>query len=407
MKTVSTIAPILALALPAVQALVPIYGQCGGQDFTGETQCESGLACVIQNTFYFQCLTPAAGQTTTGSGGSGSTPTSSTKSSSTTKASSSTSKAASSSSSKTTTTSTKTTTSSGGGSTQAPVGLIGYATLNGGTTGGAGGTVTTVSSLSALRAAVSGTAAKIVRINTIIQGDADEVDIGSNTSILGGCGGGLTGGGFRVKNGKNVIFRNLKLYKSEAPIDLIAVEGSTNIWVDHNEFFSDKTTDKDFYDGALDIKHGSDYVTVSYNYFHDHWKTSLVGHSDNNESEDKGKFHVTYHHNWYYNVGSRLPSLRFGTGHIFNNYAEKVAESGVNSRLGAQVLVENNVFVDVNSPLLTLEYGGFAVERGNDWGSGTPELNPGTLNTVPYAYSLDGTSSVKSIVQAQAGSKLK
>jgi len=28
----------------------------------------------------------------------------------------------------------------------------------------------------------------------------------------------------------------------------------------------------DYYDGLLDITHGSDYVTVSYNYFHDHWK---------------------------------------------------------------------------------------------------------------------------------------
>ncbi|KAG8959784.1 hypothetical protein FRC03_007492 [Tulasnella sp. 419] len=308
MKTVSVIAPILVLALPVVQAAVPIYGQCGGQTYTGDTECESGLACVVFNPWYFQCLTPSAGQTTTGSGGGGSTPTSSTKSVTTSKP------ASSSSSTKVSTSSTKTTTSSGGGTTNPPVGLIGYATLNGGTTGGAGGSVTTVSSLSALRAAVSGTSAKIVRINSIIQGDGDEIDVGSNTSILGGCGGGLTGGGFRVKNGKNVIFRNLKLYKSEAPVDLIAVQVSTNIWVDHCEFFSDKTSNKDDYDGALDITHAGDYITVSYNYFHDHWKTSLIGHSDSNESEDKGKFHVTYHHNWYYNVGSRLPSLRFGTG---------------------------------------------------------------------------------------------
>jgi len=37
---------------------------------------------------------------------------------------------------------------------------LGWATLNGGTSGGSGGTVTTVTSLSALTSAVSGTAKK-------------------------------------------------------------------------------------------------------------------------------------------------------------------------------------------------------------------------------------------------------
>lgn len=39
------------------------------------------------------------------------------------------------------------------------------------------------------------------------------------------------------------------------------------------------------YDGLLDITHASNLVTVSWNKFHDHWKGSLVGHSDNNAGE--------------------------------------------------------------------------------------------------------------------------
>jgi pectate lyase len=41
-------------------------------------------------------------------------------------------------------------------------------------------------------------------------------------------------------------------------------------------------------------------------------------------------------------VNSRLPSFRFGTGHIFNNYYKDVLGSAINSRLGAQMLVENS-----------------------------------------------------------------
>ena len=37
-----------------------------------------------------------------------------------------------------------------------------------------------------------------------------------------------------------------------------------------------------------------------------------------NEDEDKA-LTVTYALNKWYNLNSRLPSFRFGTGHIFNN----------------------------------------------------------------------------------------
>ncbi|MEI8631108.1 hypothetical protein P4S72_01190 [Vibrio sp. PP-XX7] len=42
------------------------------------------------------------------------------------------------------------------------------------------------------------------------------------------------------------------------------------------------------YDGELDIKHGSDFVTVSYSVFKNHNKTMLIGHSKNNAAEDEG-----------------------------------------------------------------------------------------------------------------------
>jgi pectate lyase len=81
---------------------------------------------------------------------------------------------------------------------------------------------------------------------------------------------------------------------------------------------SDRDHDKDFYDGLLDVTHGSTFVSITNSNLHDHFKASLVGHSDNNESEDK-KITVTYALNKFSNLNSRMPSFRFGTGHLFNN----------------------------------------------------------------------------------------
>ncbi|KIJ51629.1 polysaccharide lyase family 1 protein [Sphaerobolus stellatus SS14] len=284
--------------------------------------------------------------------------------------------------------------------------LVGYATQNGGTTGGNGGATTTVTTLAALRAAITGASPKIVQISGIIQGDGDTVDVGNHTTIIGlGSNSGLTGGGFRVKKGTNVIFRNLQLSKSPAPTDLIELQTATNVWVDHNTFTSDLSHGKDFYDGQLDMNHGTDFVTVSWNIFQQHFKTSLVGGSDNTGSEDSGHLRVTYHHNHFLDVNSRTPSLRFGTAHIYSNFFENVFDSGVDSRDGAQTLVEDNVFQNVTDPIETTLNGGFSNQRNNIFSNSTldPNLAVGTFTSPPYSYTADSASSVSSIVTASAG----
>ncbi|KAJ7057618.1 pectin lyase-like protein [Mycena amicta] len=283
--------------------------------------------------------------------------------------------------------------------------LVGYATLNGGTTGGAGGPTTTVTTLAALRAAILPATAKIIQISGIITGDGDTIDIGNHTTIVGiGANSGVTGGGFRVKKGTNVILRNLQLSFSPAPTDLIELQTSTNIWVDHNTFTSDLTHDKDFYDGQLDMNHGTDFVTVSWNVFQQHFKCSLVGGSDNTGDEDSGHLRVTYHHNHFLEINSRTPSLRFGTGHIYSNYFDNVLDSAVDSRDGAQTLIEDNQFTNVVDPIETTLNGGFAVQRGNVYTNTTlGTLAAGNLTTVPYTYTLDAATTVASIVVANAG----
>ncbi|KAI8183891.1 putative pectate lyase A [Colletotrichum sp. SAR 10_75] len=288
---------------------------------------------------------------------------------------------------------------------------LGYATLNGGTSGGAGGTVTTVSSLAEFTAAVNekDTAAKIVVVKGVIKGTAN-VRIGSNKSVIGLPGAGFDGIGLHARRQSNIIVRNIKSTNVLASTgDGLKIEQSTNVWVDHCEFSSALVSDKDYYDGLVDASHAADYMTISYTYFHDHWKTSLIGHSENNGDEDKGHLRITYAHNYWANFGSRGPSLRFGTGHIYNSYYLN-GNSGINTRQGAQVLIQSNVFKNVSVPITTQDSDivGYAVAIDNDLGGAANTAPVGTMNanSPGYSYSLLGSANVVATVPGQAGQKL-
>lgn len=159
---------------------------------------------------------------------------------------------------------------------------------------------------------------------------------------------------------------------------------------------------KDYYDGLLDITHAVDFITVTNTFLHDHYKASLIGHSDSNNAEDKGHLTVTYANNYLKNLNSRGPSFRFGTGHFFNNYYENVSD-GINTRQGAQLLVQNNVFSNSKKALYSTD-GGYAVESGNDFGGAKNTAPKGTLTKAPYAVSgLLEAAKVKGAVVGTAG----
>ncbi|WP_329352110.1 polysaccharide lyase family 1 protein [Streptomyces sp. NBC_01261] len=275
-----------------------------------------------------------------------------------------------------------------------------------GTTGGGSATAVTVSTLDAFKSAVTGSSSKVVKVNGLIS-LSGQVDIGSNTTVLGvGSASGFTGGGLRLKKVTNVVVRNLNISKPVAPADGITVQASTKVWIDHNAFSSDLDHGKDYYDGLLDITHASDYVTVSWNTFKNHYKGSLVGHSDNNAGEDTGHLRVTYHHNWFDQVNSRIPSLRFGTGHFYDNYVVG-AETAVHSRMGAQMFVQNNVFRDTEVAVTTnrdSDVDGYANLSGNDLGGAATEISQvGTFTSPPYSYTAEPASTVVTSVTAGAG----
>lgn len=216
---------------------------------------------------------------------------------------------------------------------------------------------------------------------------------------------GFTGGGLRLENAGNAVIRNLDISRAVGT-DTITVQGSTKVRIDHNSLSSDRDHGKDHYDGLLDITHASDHVTVSWNTFEDHHKGSPAGHSDSNASEDTGHLRVTHHHNWFSNVNSRIPSPRFGTGHFYDNYVVG-AGTAVHSRMGAQMLVENDVFRSTEVAVTTnrdSRTDGYANLRGNDLGGAVTETSQsGGFTGPPYGRTAEPASGVTASVTAGAG----
>lgn len=66
-----------------------------------------------------------------------------------------------------------------------------------------------------------------------------------------------------MKRAENVILRNLYLHNAPSKKDLVELQYSTNVWIDHNDFSSNGITgDKDAYDGLLDITHVRKTISV-------------------------------------------------------------------------------------------------------------------------------------------------
>jgi pectate lyase len=281
-------------------------------------------------------------------------------------------------------------------------GPVGWASVAGGTTGGQGGATVTATDAAALEAAAQSTPALIIRVVGTIH-LASPLRVKSNKTLVGvGPDATLAGGGIFLTKVSNIIIRNLTIH--DAP-DALNLEGAAHhVWVDHCDL-SHCT------DGLLDIKRGSDFVTVSWNRFHDHHKTCLLGHSDKDDIRrmDTGHLRATYHHNFFDGTQTRHPRVRFAEPvHVFNNYF-KNNEYGVAALMDSGVLVEGNVFENVEHPTHT-KYGdspgpGRLVERDNLYiKSGAPEVRGTVVEPrEAYRYTLDKSADVAWIVTQGAG----
>lgn len=284
-----------------------------------------------------------------------------------------------------------------GGGTATKNGVTGWATENGGTTGGGDAKPVTVTNAEELKAALKADGPGVIHVKGNIKLDG-MVKVPSDKTILGvGADSGVTGGGLNVSNAKNVIIRNMNFKDSSD--DAINVEGSKNVWIDHNSM-------SNAYDGAVDIKRGSDFVTVSWNHVSNQNKSMLLGHSDDNGAQDTGHLRVTYDHNWF-EGDQRSPRVRFGNPvHVYNNYYDGNSKYGVASTEGAGVLVESNDFENTKDPYHRGEAassaGSLVAKNNNMVNSGSGDAG-GSVASIPYTYSADPASQVKSIVTSGAG----
>lgn len=230
-------------------------------------------------------------------------------------------------------------------------GPVGYGA---GTTGGAGGTSVTVSTGDQFLAALDSKADNVpltiyvdgtITLDNTSQDELLMKDM-SDISIIGvGTNGECNGIGIRMVRCENIIIQNMEIHhvlKGAGEGDSISIENSGYVWVDHCELYNVYDGDeskKDVYDGLLDCKKDSHHLTYSYNYLHDSWKTMLCGFSDSDNYDRT----FTMHHNIFENCNSRLPLFRYGHAHIYNNYYHNIYTSGINTRMGAEVFVENNI----------------------------------------------------------------
>jgi pectate lyase len=273
-----------------------------------------------------------------------------------------------------------------------------------GTTGGGNASPRTVSSASEFRSAVSGDSAKVIIVNGRYNLGGD-INIGSNTTIKGAnSSSGLYGGAIKI-GGSNYIIQNLTFGPTSG--DVMEISGGSKVFI-HKCAFHDST------DELCSIVRGADYVTVSWCKFYfdnpdDHSLAHLIGNSDS-ATGDRGKLHVTMHHNWYHNgVRGRQPRVRFGHVHLYNNfYNSNNTDYCIGIGVECHVRVENSHFKSVDDPWA--DYGGsgngeigWSNLKFESCSQPTFMSNAFPVFSPPYGYSMDPVDQVENIVKAGAG----
>ncbi len=319
-------------------------------------------------------------------------------------------------------------------------GATGYATQNGGTTGGAGGQTvraTTGTQIhEALCARPSTSTPVVIEVEgTINHGNTSKVSGDgcdtaddvielkkiSNVTIVGVGGGAVFDQlGIHIRESRNIIIQNVtvrNVKKSGSPTsnggDAIGMEKDVrNVWVDHVTLEA-SGGESEGYDGLFDMKNNTQYVTLSYSTLRNSGRGGLVGSSES----DRSNGYVTYHHNLYENIDSRTPLLRGGIGHMYNNHFVEIQKSGINSRAGARAKVENNYFKDSKDVLGTFytdERGSWEVSgnifdnvtwssEGDDNYPAGPNPQSTTSVSIPYSYELDDAGCVLEVLEQTAG----
>jgi pectate lyase len=165
--------------------------------------------------------------------------------------------------------------------------------------------------------------------------------------------------------------------------DSISVMNAEAVWIDHNSFIDEPRFDSQFppvfgapfneptqkvqhHDGHVDVTLLATKVTISNNHFQRHDKGNLLGGNDIAgliPGYGPGKIDVTFHGNYYQNMIQRMPRVRFGRVHVYNNVFDGDRRAtAAEYRLGdtwatgtaAKLVTENNLFDILNDSNLTI-----------------------------------------------------
>ncbi|MFF3331354.1 pectinesterase family protein [Streptomyces sp. NPDC002888] len=289
----------------------------------------------------------------------------------------------------------------------------GFASLAGGTTGGAGGKVVTVTDQAALAKYAAAQEPYVIRVAgaVAVEPFGSDIVVASNKTITGvGDTGEIVHGELHLNPGThNVIIRNLTIRDSyvegdwdgkTTDFDAIQMDTVDHVWIDHNRFTH-------MGDGLLDIRKDSQYITVSSNQFSNHNKAFGIGWTTNVQTQ------ITIDHNWFTGTKQRNPSAdNCAYAHLYNNYlsaqvsdGDPVWTYGNWSRGKTKMVIENSYYDGVQHPYqadVTAEL----VQRGSilrntsgrtdTWGAA---FDPREF----YDYRLDPAAAVPALVKRFSG----
>jgi pectate lyase len=268
--------------------------------------------------------------------------------------------------------------------------------------------VVEVDTASELQSAAQNSSPRIIRISGTLS--VSELNVTSNKTLVGVGTNATINGGISIHGQSNIIIQNLRINgkTSSAAGDAINIQNSHHIWIDHCDIW-------DAPDGNVDITHQSDLITVSWTRFwyssdpgdNLHRFSNLIGADDANP--DAGYLNVTFHHNWWASrVHERMPRVRFGKVHLFNNYFSSSGNNQcVRAAYQANVRVENNYFEGVNNPHEINSDGddtAIMSASGNTYDDTRgAQHTRGTAFTPPYSFQAGSASAARTAVQAGWG----
>lgn len=329
-------------------------------------------------------------------------------------------------------------------------GVDGYASINGGTTGGAGGSTVTVSSCSELESALSSSSALTIQIpnstidcrtaaraqavcavqcsgsskytyrvpvgtqtctelgstsnatTTKYRNDV-RLHVASNKTVVGlGPDSTVVGGSFVVSGVSNLIFRNFTMTNINPHLveagGAISMQDSDHIWVDHMRF-------SQISDGYTDMVNVQN-VTLSWNHFDGYNTASCDNHHSYVMFADDTT--VTFHHNYFDQGGGRNPKLnKSGTrAHLYNNYWYDITYFATNTGNGAQAKIEGNYYQSVSRPHWN-ESGYIDANMSSNVYVNTSTSSYAdtgdSVFSIPYSYSVDSASGLPSTLSSQTG----